>query len=230
MRISQKCSEVKNYIECQAHNLKVVGENPALATHTFCATSHEYINKTYIIMRRASRRKYHFIYKTTCIITNKFYCGMHSTDNLDDGYLGSGRKLWYSINKHGKENHKIEILEFLETREELKNKEAEIVNENLLNDPLCMNLKLGGEGGGKFWSDEHRQKCCHAGALKSLEIRRNRHIDKLKNDPLYKEKWISSLLNSNNRGFSGKTHSEETKQKMRKPHKTYKKRKNKTQV
>ena len=33
-RISQQCSNDKNYIECQAHNLKVVGENPALATMT----------------------------------------------------------------------------------------------------------------------------------------------------------------------------------------------------
>lgn len=29
---------------------------------------------------------------------------MHSTDNLDDGYVGSGKRLWNSIKKHGKEN------------------------------------------------------------------------------------------------------------------------------
>ena len=57
-------------------------------------------------MERASRRKYHYIYKTTCIINDKFYIGMHSTDNMEDGYIGSGKRLWHSINYHGKENFK----------------------------------------------------------------------------------------------------------------------------
>jgi hypothetical protein len=45
---------------------------------------------------------------------------MHSTDNLDDGYLGSGKRLRYSINKHGAENHVREILEFVDSRENSK--------------------------------------------------------------------------------------------------------------
>ncbi len=52
-------------------------------------------------VRHAIRRKYHIIYKTTCTITNKFYVSMHSTDNLEDGYQGSGKRLKYSVNKHG---------------------------------------------------------------------------------------------------------------------------------
>ena len=58
-------------------------------------------------------KKYHFIYKTTNLLSGKYYIGMHSTDNLDDGYLGSGRRLRYSINKYGKESHKREIIEFV---------------------------------------------------------------------------------------------------------------------
>lgn len=92
-------------------------------------------------------KTYHYIYRTTCLVTGKFYVGMHSTDVLDDGYLGSGKVLRYSINKHGKENHRREILEQLPSREALKLREKEIVNEALLADPLCMNLKYGGEGG-----------------------------------------------------------------------------------
>lgn len=90
---------------------------------------------------------YHYIYKTTCLVTGRFYVGMHSTDNLEDGYLGSGKILGYSRKKHGDENHKKEILEMLPTREALKLREKEIVNEELLADPLNMNLKYGGEGG-----------------------------------------------------------------------------------
>jgi hypothetical protein len=93
------------------------------------------------------QKKYHFIYKTTNLITNKFYVGMHSTDDLEDGYFGSGKIAHYSVNKYGIENHQVEILEFLPSREELKKREAEVVNEELLKHPLCMNLKFGGEGG-----------------------------------------------------------------------------------
>jgi len=81
-------------------------------------------------------RKYHYIYKITCKITNRYYIGMHSTDDLNDGYFGSGKRLWFSINYHGKENHVKEILEFLPTRQLLKEREKEIVNKELIGDVL----------------------------------------------------------------------------------------------
>lgn len=101
------------------------------------------------------QKKFHYIYKTTCLVTGKFYVGMHSTDVMDDGYLGSGKILGYSRKKHGDENHKKEIIEMCPTREALKLREKEIVNEQLLADPLNMNLKYGGEGDGGIWSPEH---------------------------------------------------------------------------
>lgn len=72
---------------------------------------------------------------------------MHSTDNLDDGYIGSGTYLAKAIRRHGRENFELEILEHLPTREALKLREAELINEDMLKDPMCMNLRLGGEGG-----------------------------------------------------------------------------------
>ncbi len=78
--------------------------------------------------KRADRRKHHYIYKITRNDgSGKYYIGMHSTDNLDDGYFGSGQILWHSIKKHGKEIHSIEILEFLTDRESLKKRERELV-------------------------------------------------------------------------------------------------------
>ncbi len=81
------------------------------------------------------KKKYNFIYKTTNIINEKFYIGIHSTNDLEDGYLGSGLLLNRSIAKHGEENHKIERLEFFKTRKKAFEKEVEIVNEDLLKDP-----------------------------------------------------------------------------------------------
>lgn len=95
---------------------------------------------------RADQRKFHYIYKITRE-DGKFYIGMHSTDNLEDGYFGSGVLLWKSIKKHGKEKHTKEILEFLPDRASLRTRERTLVNEEILDDPLCMNLCLGGEGG-----------------------------------------------------------------------------------
>ena len=85
-------------------------------------------------------KQYHFIYKTTNVLNGKYYYGMHSTDNLNDGYYGSGRRLKRSLNKYGKENHKVEILEYLPNRESLINREKEIVNLNEIAKEDCMNL------------------------------------------------------------------------------------------
>ena len=49
------------------------------------------------------QKKYHFIYKTTDTRNGNFYIGMHSTKNLNDGYIGSGTRLKHLIYKHGKE-------------------------------------------------------------------------------------------------------------------------------
>jgi hypothetical protein len=92
-------------------------------------------------------KKYNYIYKTTNLKNEKFYVGMHSTDNLNDGYLGSGDRLRRSIRRNGKDNFKLEFLEFLPNRASLSLREKELVNESLLKDPMCMNLSLGGQGG-----------------------------------------------------------------------------------
>lgn len=95
---------------------------------------------------QASRRKYHYIYKTTCLVNGKYYIGMHSTENLDDGYLGSGTLLQRSIRKYGIQNFKLEILEHYFTRQDLAAREKELVNEECLKDEMCMNLAIGGDG------------------------------------------------------------------------------------
>jgi len=97
-------------------------------------------------MTRAQRRKYHFIYKTTCLVTGKWYIGMHSTDDLTDGYKGSGTHLARSIRKHGKKNHVCVILEFCVDRESLGLREEELITAELKSDPLCMNIARGGLG------------------------------------------------------------------------------------
>ena len=166
--------------------------------------------------------KYHYIYKRVCVITNNYYVGMHSTSNLEDGYKGSGVRLRRSLKKYGDENHTFEILEFLEDRDSLKKREREIVNEELIQDTLCMNLKTGGEGGwpilfgenngffGKTRTEEHKNSML-------LGLKSKFENEEFKNE--WKSRISSSkkeyyLLGGKN-PFTGKTHSEETKGKMR---------------
>lgn len=100
---------------------------------------------------------YHFIYKTTCIINNKYYIGLHSTKNINDNYLGSGLILKQAIRNYGKENFKKEIIEYCNTREELKTREKEIITTEMLNDPMCYNIIEGGEAnaGQYVWNSKH---------------------------------------------------------------------------
>ena len=162
-------------------------------------------------------RKYNYIYKITCKVTNRYYIGMHSTDNLDDGYFGSGKRLWFSINYHGKENHDKEILEFLPNREELKKREKEIVTKELIKEDLCMNLCVGGEGGRGFTSEEQKKNVIKANAkMKSLA----------ETNPEWVEKRRVSFSNARKREFeegtrepikydwTGKHHSDDAKKKI----------------
>lgn len=163
------------------------------------------------------QKKFHYIYKTTCNVTKRFYYGMHSTDNLEDGYLGSGQRLWKSINKHGKENHSIEILEYLENRSSLKDREKELITEELLKDPMCMNLQLGGGGG--FIGEEHRKKTSDLGTLAfQKKIKKDdefRKYFKSKCSKRAKEMYKKGLSKKWKCDWTGRKHSEETKAKLR---------------
>ena len=151
----------------------------------------------------------HYIYKTTCNVTGKWYVGMHSTSNLEDGYMGSGLILRRSIRKYGINNHTKEILEYLDSREILVIREREIVTKELIDDDLCMNLKEGGNGG---WNELHN---------KSFK-------EKLLTDKEFKESFSKKRTEINNRlilegkltsingryDWTDKKHTEETKQLM----------------
>ena len=137
---------------------------------------------------------------------------MHSTSNLNDGYLGSGRRLWLSIRKYGKANHNMEILEFLPDRISLKEREREIINESLLLDPMCMNLQPGGQGG--FISKEHQLKCSAAGGRTTNLEKSEKASRKLRETNLRRVEEGLHKSWKETYDWTGKTHTEETKKKI----------------
>lgn len=90
---------------------------------------------------------FHYFYKIVNLINNKFYYGIHSTKNLYDSYFGSGTNLKRAIEKYGIENFEMQILAFRNTREEISDLEEQIVDEILIKDPNCYNIRLGGDRG-----------------------------------------------------------------------------------
>lgn len=93
------------------------------------------------------KHRFNYFYKITNNINGHYYYGIHSTDDLNDDYMGSGTRLHYAYKKYGKENFTKEILKFFDTYEDACEYESIIVNETLLKDDSCYNIKLGGLGG-----------------------------------------------------------------------------------
>jgi len=61
---------------------------------------------------------YFYTYIITNLINGKQYIGDHSTDNLDDGYMGSGVLIKKALKKYGRKNFKKEIFEFFNAKDE----------------------------------------------------------------------------------------------------------------
>lgn len=162
------------------------------------------------------RKKYHYLYKTTNLVNGRYYFGMHSTNDLEDGYLGSGTLLRRAIVKYGERNFKHEILTFCKSREELAEKEHELV-EQYLGKQECMNLKPGGKGG--FCNAEHARRFHAAGGRAARKACSSKQAEKLKTDPEYNAWWHKRCREANARAFLGRKHTDLSKQKMSKSHK-----------
>jgi len=106
-------------------------------------------------------KSFHFIYKTTCVTTGQYYVGRHSTNNLNDFYLGSGVRLKPLIGALGKDKFKRVILAMADDLNSCKVLERQMVTADMLNDPNCLNAIPGGGGQGKL-SPETKQKISQA--------------------------------------------------------------------
>lgn len=92
-------------------------------------------------------KKYMFVYCTVNLINGKKYIGQHQTNNLEDGYIGSGKIMRQAIKLYGKENFTRSILEFANTLDELNALEIKYINlHDAVNDPNYYNITTGGWG------------------------------------------------------------------------------------
>lgn len=157
---------------------------------------------------------YYTIYQIKDKVTGKVYTGRHKTNNLNDGYMGSGTVISRIAQRRPATLEKT-ITHILSSEQEMIQKESEIVNEQYVADPMTYNLTLGGHGGWEHinnnksyyiakrnetvsnWSDEYK---------KEVSLKKS---NRGKKNPMY-----GSNRAGNKNPMYGKKHSDETKKKI----------------
>lgn len=108
-------------------------------------------------------RRFNIVYKTTVEVGSEkyYYIGKHSTDVLEDGYLGSGVRFRRFLRDHPDSKIVREILSIHPTVEEALQEEERVVTLGMLRDPYCLNSIKGGgtfDTTGRVYSQEERER------------------------------------------------------------------------
>lgn len=130
---------------------------------------------------------YYTIYKVTNKINNKFYIGKHITNNLNDGYMGSGKLIRAAIKKYGEENFSKEMLHIFDNENEMNQKEKELV----VIIEMSYNLCEGGKGG---WSYVNRNGLNLTFTKEDQKKGGQAYAERYRNDLEFKEKIYDHLL------------------------------------
>lgn len=166
------------------------------------------------------------VYKITNTINNKIYVGVHKTNNIDDGYMGSGVLIKRAQEKYGIENFTKEILHYCDSIESMFDMESQIVNEEFVKQENVYNLVQGGFGGYSGLSkDDHREFSQKGRQAANIVLREkygddwqsviNKMAQDAKTPESYKQAQQTHLERYGTKyTFEGKTHTTETKQKM----------------
>ena len=169
---------------------------------------------------------FYTVYKVTNQINGKLYIGVHKTDTLDDGYMGSGKYLKRAIEKHGVENFTKEILFVFNNPDEMYAKEAELVTQEFLTEANTYNLKVGGCGGWDYINSDIESRklknsramdACRQSMLAKYGVEHSAQMpeNKIKISQSMKMRHSKNLAHCfTGLEFKGKTHSDETKAKL----------------
>ena len=92
-------------------------------------------------------KKYHMVYETSNTVNDITYIGVHSTNDLEDSYLGSGLLLLKAIKKYGKDKFTRKIIKLFDNRQAAYDYEESIVTEDMIKSRVYYNRAVGGCGG-----------------------------------------------------------------------------------
>jgi len=148
------------------------------------------------------------VYKVINKLNEKYYIGVHETDNPNDDYMGSGVAIRSSILKHGVENFYKEILHIFDSKEDAYSKEVELL-EDVWKGASTYNMSAGGRGS---WS--HIDSTGENNCMKDPETVRKVVANKHKNGSYHTDAFIESSMSNLEKAMSswtGSKHTEETK-------------------
>lgn len=135
-------------------------------------------------------KKYYYVYKIINKINKHEYIGFHSTNNLNDGYMGSGKLLPYAYFKYGIENFEKIILKMFDNKEDAEKYEKELVNIDYVNRDDTYNISLGGNicilygKNNGFYGKQHKKETIALIKQKLKEYYKN-HTGYWKNKNIY---------------------------------------------
>lgn len=161
---------------------------------------------------------FHFTYETTCLINGKRYIGKHSTIDLNDNYVGSSKVMKRAISKHGAENFERKIIAFYNTSEEAYAAEAALITESIVRDPAYYNSCGGGNSNG--FGPTHPsfgKPAANRGVPATEEAKRKIGEANRGRKPsaAARAKMSATHKQRSTHPMAGKTHNDDTKERMR---------------
>jgi anti-sigma28 factor (negative regulator of flagellin synthesis) len=147
----------------------------------------------------------HIVYETTNLVNGRKYIGKHSTNDINDGYLGSGNLLFKAVKKYGKENFVRTILKEFNTEEEAYLYEEMLITSEIVKNNMYYNIREGGNGFNSesstaLWQDPEYIKKKSESLKKLWEDPKHRELvssfmKNLWKDPEYREKMSEHMKN-----------------------------------
>lgn len=166
------------------------------------------------------KHKYYYTYKVQCTAVgyeDYYYLGKHVTSNLNDGYKGSGTKLWEYYKKYPND-YTFTILEFYSNKTELNIAEQKLIGDLWKTDEYCLNCISGGSGSWHgIMTEETKQKISQGNKGKKFSEESKRKMSESKKGkpgPMLGKHHLVETKHKISESRKGKQHSEETKRKM----------------
>lgn len=160
-----------------------------------------------VLFLYTNMKQYYYTYKITLLkgsLKSCYYLGLHITDDLNDGYCGSGRIIRDYYKKYGAiegVTYTKEILGFYNNQEELNQAEYELIGDLYKTDTKCLNLRAGGMQAGISNKTKDKISESTKKAMQRSEVK-----EKIKERP---------ILSGEDHGMYGKHHTKEAKEKIR---------------
>jgi hypothetical protein len=143
---------------------------------------------------------YYYVYRITNLLNNKIYVGKHKSDKhpFENGYYGSGKQITAAIKKYGLKNFKKEVLCYCVDKNEMAQKELEMVTEDFVKRKDTYNMHKGGNGG---W-DHYNGSVSHTassrkGGKTAVKLLNQYMAEQKTNNTLAWQDWYAKVCNAN---------------------------------